>query len=90
VSAIEPVPSWGPRGDLGLLRSRVDALRLGRGSPQPRSVMVSVTVSAAKKTSLAKDLPVVLSFPGKSSDAVTIADVKRAFAAKYPKVHLIR
>ena len=48
--------------------------------------MVSITVSAVKKTPLARDLPVTLDFPGKSVNSVTIADVKHAFAAKHPKV----
>ena len=52
--------------------------------------MVQVTVHAAgRKTPLAPDLPVTLELSGKSLDAATVADVKAAFSAKYPKVRLI-
>lgn len=47
--------------------------------------MVIITVSAGRKTPLAKELPATLGFPGKGADAVTVADIKQAFAAKYPK-----
>lgn len=52
--------------------------------------MVSVTVAAAKKTPLARDLPFAFDFPGKGPDAVTIADVKHALATKYPEVSSTR
>ncbi|EKM57802.1 uncharacterized protein PHACADRAFT_89473 [Phanerochaete carnosa HHB-10118-sp] len=49
--------------------------------------MVSVTISSTKPTSLAKGLPAILDFSGKSADVVTVADVKRAFTAKYPNFY---
>lgn len=51
--------------------------------------MVKLTVSyAARKSPLAPDLPVTLELPGKTVDVATVADVKAAFAIKYPKVRV--
>lgn len=44
--------------------------------------MVKVTVSAAKRTPLASTLPTHLEL----SESATVADLKTALAAKYPKV----
>lgn len=35
---------------------------------------------------MARDLPVTLEIPGKDASTATVADVKAAFASKYPKV----
>lgn len=48
--------------------------------------MVAVTVSTTRKIPVAPGLPCTLDLPGKSADAVTVAEVKAALAAKYPKV----
>ena len=51
--------------------------------------MVKLTVSyVARKSHLAPDLPVTLDLPGKTLDVATVADVKAAFATKYPKVRV--
>lgn len=86
----------GPVDNRSLIVDNYPRIVLGRssvaevlGSCLELTTMVSVTVSAARKTPLARDLPVTLEFPEKTADAVTIADVKAAFAAKYPKVPLV-
>ena len=48
--------------------------------------MVKVTVSSARSTSLAPGLPYVVDIAGKTADTATVADLKAAFASKYPKV----
>ncbi len=48
--------------------------------------MVKVTVSSTRNTSLAPGLPYVVDIAGKTADTATVADVKAAFASKYPKV----
>ncbi len=49
--------------------------------------MVKVIVDSAtgRKSALAPSLPVTLDIPGKTPDVATVADVKAAFAAKYPR-----
>ncbi|KZT73171.1 hypothetical protein DAEQUDRAFT_722297 [Daedalea quercina L-15889] len=47
--------------------------------------MVSITLSAAGRVPLARGLPVTLTFDDKSLEDVTVADVKSAVAAKFPK-----
>ena len=48
--------------------------------------MVKVVVSSARSTSLAPGLPYTVEIAGKTVDTATVADVKVAFASKYPKV----
>ncbi|KAH9917846.1 3-oxo-5-alpha-steroid 4-dehydrogenase-domain-containing protein [Fomitopsis serialis] len=52
--------------------------------------MVSVTVSAAGRAPLARELPVTLSFDDKTLEDVTVADVKSAIAAKFSKFYTSR
>ncbi|EMD31292.1 hypothetical protein CERSUDRAFT_119845 [Gelatoporia subvermispora B] len=52
--------------------------------------MVTVTVSAAGRVSFARDLPTKVSLEGKTLEDATIADVKAAIAAKYPKLYPAR
>ena len=47
--------------------------------------MATLQVSAAKKTPLERNLPAALAFD-KPYDALTVLDVKKAIAAKNPKV----
>ena len=52
--------------------------------------MVKITVSpAVRKLRLAPDLPATLEIPEKTAEAATVADVKTAFAAKYPKARFV-
>jgi hypothetical protein len=50
--------------------------------------MVSISLQAASSRPLAvaKKLPSTLDFPGRSLDAVTIGEVKKAIAKQCPKV----
>ncbi|OCH94816.1 hypothetical protein OBBRIDRAFT_746685 [Obba rivulosa] len=52
--------------------------------------MVAVTVSAAGRIPFARDLPAIVSIDGKTPEDATIADVKAAIAAKYPKFYTTR
>ncbi|EPQ54162.1 hypothetical protein GLOTRDRAFT_78098 [Gloeophyllum trabeum ATCC 11539] len=53
--------------------------------------MVSITVSAAgKPLSVARGLPVDLDIPNKNAEDVTVADIKQALAAKFPKLYAFR
>ncbi len=49
--------------------------------------MVQVKVSAAKPTSLARDLPTFITFD-KPVEEHTVRDLKKAITAKHPKVCL--
>ena len=52
------------------------------------SQMVAVTiVSVGKPPAVARGLPFTVEITGKSAGEVTIADVKSALSAKFPKVH---
>lgn len=48
--------------------------------------MVVVTVSAAGRSPLLKGLPVTVEIADKTTDGVTVGDVKAAVAVKLPKV----
>ncbi|EIM82531.1 uncharacterized protein STEHIDRAFT_141777 [Stereum hirsutum FP-91666 SS1] len=48
--------------------------------------MVQITVSAARRTPLASTLPTILDLPS----TATVADLKTALAAKYPKLYVSR
>ena len=49
--------------------------------------MVKITVSAAGKPSgLTKKLPLTVDLADKTTDTATVEDVKKAVAAKFPKV----
>ncbi|KIM84893.1 hypothetical protein PILCRDRAFT_817709 [Piloderma croceum F 1598] len=53
--------------------------------------MVSVTISAAgKPPTVARGLPFTVEFPAKSTDQVTIEDVKSSIANKFPKFYATR
>ncbi|KAI0076184.1 hypothetical protein K474DRAFT_1663305 [Panus rudis PR-1116 ss-1] len=52
--------------------------------------MVSVQVSAAGKTPLAKGLPATVEIPGKDLETATVGDVKKALTAKFPKLYASR
>ncbi|KAI0059252.1 hypothetical protein BV25DRAFT_1860876 [Artomyces pyxidatus] len=52
--------------------------------------MVNITVSSSSKSSLAKGLPITLSLEGKTIDSATVADVKAALAAKFPRLYVER
>lgn len=52
--------------------------------------MVSVTISSSRKTPLASGLPYVVDIPGRTVETATVADVKAAFAQKYPKVRRLK
>ncbi|TFY64897.1 hypothetical protein EVJ58_g2319 [Rhodofomes roseus] len=52
--------------------------------------MVSLTVSAAGRSPLARELPVTLDFDNKTLGDVTVAEVKSAIAAKFPKFYTSR
>ncbi|KAI0703770.1 3-oxo-5-alpha-steroid 4-dehydrogenase-domain-containing protein [Cytidiella melzeri] len=52
--------------------------------------MVRVTVSSPRGTPLAPGLPYVVEIPSKTPVTATIADVKNAFASKYPKFYTSR
>ncbi|KAH8100796.1 3-oxo-5-alpha-steroid 4-dehydrogenase-domain-containing protein [Cristinia sonorae] len=47
--------------------------------------MVTVTVSSAGRTSLAKGLPITVDIPGKGVETATVADVKAEILKKFPK-----
>ncbi|CAL1716134.1 unnamed protein product [Somion occarium] len=47
--------------------------------------MVSVTISSAHPTPLAKELPITIGLPDKTLDNATIGDVKAAVTQKFPK-----
>ena len=51
--------------------------------------MVSVQISAAKRSPLTRNLPTSLTFD-KPLDAVTVLDVKKAIAAKHSKVRIYK
>lgn len=48
-------------------------------------MMVRLTVSAGGRTPLARELPITLTFD-KSVEDLTVADVKLAIAAQFPRV----
>lgn len=50
------------------------------------SLKVTIKPAGSRPPSLAKGLPVTLDFPGKTVQTVTIADVKAALQAKFPRV----
>ncbi|TDL25624.1 hypothetical protein BD410DRAFT_765221 [Rickenella mellea] len=52
--------------------------------------MVSVTISSSRPTALARGLPIDVEIPGKTVEDATIADVKSAILAKFPKFSVER
>jgi len=52
--------------------------------------MVSFTVSAAGRVSVAKELPITVELADKTLEDATVADVKAAIAAKFPKFYMAR
>lgn len=50
------------------------------------SASVTIKPAGSRPPALAKGLPVTLEFPGKTARTVSIADVKAALQAKFPRV----
>jgi hypothetical protein len=49
--------------------------------------MVAVTISATNKAlKVARGLPFIVEIPQKTTDDVTIEDIKKSLATKFPKV----